>query len=298
LSLFAEVFVGAQTSADKIYVIKPTNHTRTQVAFKDINGDVRLIEKAILRPCLLDVQIVPFSTADPNTMLIWPYRETDGCMEVLPEAELTSQFPLAWEYLKDFKPQLSKRSILGGPKAARKWYQFGRAQSLNKFDSPKIIAQVLSLEPRYGYDASNIVVTGGGNGPYYVIRPRQGTEHSIFYILALLCHPLSEAIIRSKPTIFRGGHYSHGKQFLAGLPVPTHDFRNRTSLAKHDAIVAEVQQLITITDSLKAQLIPSQQAVAHKQIQMTRRKIETQLDDLFALTSKELDIIHAVPIPE
>jgi len=220
LKTAAEVFVGAQTSADKIYVITPLKQTKTQVAFKDLNGDPRVVEKGILRPFLLDVSIIPFGTPTSNTLLIWPYRRRDRRMQLMSEAELAKDFPLTWKYLKDFKAQLTKRSILGGARADRKWYQFGRAQSLDKFDSPKLIAQVLSLEPRYGHDAANTVVTGGGNGPYYLIRPRATSQYSIFYILAVLSHSLSEAIIRSKPTIFRGGYYSHSKQFLAGLPVP------------------------------------------------------------------------------
>jgi hypothetical protein len=219
-------------------------------------------------------------------------------MQLMSEAELAKDFPLTWKYLKDFKAQLTKRSILGGARADRKWYQFGRAQSLDKFDSPKLIAQVLSLEPRYGHDAANTVVTGGGNGPYYLIRPRATSQYSIFYILAVLSHSLSEAIIRSKPTIFRGGYYSHSKQFLAGLPLPTHDFGNAVSLALHDAVVSDVQQLIALTDSLKKPTTPANQGVVTKQIHMTRAKIEAQLNALFGLTPKEIDAIMSVPVPE
>lgn len=298
LNTAAEIFVGAQTSADKIYVITPLKQTRTQVVFKDLNGKPRVVEKGILRPFLLDVQIIPFGTPTPNTLLIWPYRQREGRMQVMSQAELARDYPLTWKYLQDFKGPLKDRSILGGAKADRKWYQFGRAQSLDKFDSPKLIAQVLSLEPRYGHDAADTVVTGGGNGPYYLIRPRATSQYSIFYILAVLSHPLSEAIIRSKPTIFRGGYYSHSKQFLAGLPVPTHDFGNAASLARHNAVVSDVQQLIALTDSLKKPITPAKQGLVAKQIQMTRAKIEAQVNGLFGLTPKELDIILSVPVPE
>ena len=53
-------------------------------------------------------------------------------------------------------------------------------------------------------DGDDLVVTGGGNGPYYLIRPR--ASHSIEFLLAVLAHPLSEAIVRSKPSVFRGGY--------------------------------------------------------------------------------------------
>ena len=100
------------------------------------------------------------------------------------------------------------------------FYQFGRSQSLTKFDSPKIILPILSLNARYAYDDNDIVVTGGGNGPYYMIRPRPGVDETNYFLLAVLHHPLSEAMVRTHTSPFRGGYYSHGKQFIEHLPIP------------------------------------------------------------------------------
>ena len=107
-----------------------------------------------------------------------------------------------------------------GAAADRQWYQYGRSQSLTKFNTPKIILPVLSTEPRYSYDDMNTIFTGGGNGPYYMVRPRPGASVSNHYLLAVLNHPLSEAFIRKNTSTFRGGYYSHGKQFIESLPVP------------------------------------------------------------------------------
>ena len=69
-------------------------------------------------------------------------------------------------------------------------------------------------------------MTGGGNGPYYMIRPRPGVDETNYFLLAVLHHPLSEAMVRTRTSPFRAGYYSHGKQFIGCfrhqllLPLP------------------------------------------------------------------------------
>ena len=298
LDSVAEIFVGAQTSADKIYVIDPTDESKTHVTFTDDRGNERMIERGILYPFLHDAQIVPFGTPKANKYIIWPYKKVDGAMTVLSEGEFQKNYPLTWDYLSGYAATLKKRSILGGNAKDRKWYQFGRAQSLNKFDSEKIIATVLSREPRYGYERDNVVISGGGNGPYYAIRPRPDSPYSIFFILAVLCHPLSEAIIRTKTSVFGGGYYSHGKQFLEELPVPKIDFASPDGVKEHNAVVDEVKKLIALTDSTKTAMTPGKYAVSSKQIEMMREALESRLNKIFGLTQAGYDVIRSVPIPE
>lgn len=298
LGTIADIFVGIQTSADEIYVVAAKRETKTHVTFVDLKGVERRIERGILYHFLHDVQIVPFGTPKANKYVIWPYRRVEGKMQVLREHELEGEYPLTWKYLNDFKQILVKRSILGGRATDRMWYQYGRAQSLDKFNTEKIIAQVLSLEPRYGYESENVVISGGGNGPYYAIQPKAGSLYSIFYILAILCHPLSEAIIRTKTSVFRGGYYSHGKQFLEELPIPAFDFGDSAAVKAHDAIVHEVKELIKLTDSRKGAMTPASQGTIFKQIAMERNALESRLNNLFAVTAKDSDTVRSVPIPE
>ena len=114
-------------------------------------------------------------------------------------------------------------------------YQYGRSQSLTKLTGEKIILPVLSLGSSYAYDDQDIVVTGGGNGPYYLIRTLSGAPVSNHYLLAALNHPLSEAFVRTKTSVFRGGYYSHDKQFIDGLPIPVPD---EQTMGEIEAMVA------------------------------------------------------------
>ena len=83
---------------------------------------------------------------------------------------------------------MEARNIAGGAADERQFYQYGRSQSLTKFDSPKIVLPVLSREQRYAFDESNTTITGGGNGPYYMIRAKENAPISTLYLLAVLNH--------------------------------------------------------------------------------------------------------------
>lgn len=220
LKNIAEIPVGLQTSADKIYIIVPEEETETTFKFK--KGEVEYeVEKEICKPCLYDLSFNLFDTVSPNAQLIFPYNIVEDKAEVFSEEYFEEHFPLAWTYLNVFKEPLAKRSIKGSREP--KWYQFGRSQSLTKFhETRKLIWPVLSTKPSYICDDNNLQFTGGGNGPYYSLITN--TAYSPLFILGILSHPIFEAIVKAGASEFRGDYYSHGKQFIENLPIKKIDF--------------------------------------------------------------------------
>ena len=108
----AEIFVGVQTSADRIYIVKSASETATTITFADTTTKKTwTIEKAILRPSLLDVTLHSFSKPDPNTWIIFPYQIDDDDAVLFTPGEMHRKFPKAWEYLESHKASLKKRNI-------------------------------------------------------------------------------------------------------------------------------------------------------------------------------------------
>ncbi len=290
----AEIFVGVQTSADDIYIFQGVDDTATTISLH-WNGRDWPIERAILRPCLHDVQLFAFARPEPNAWMIFPYElETDGTRSkahLIQPADMAARFPGCLAYLEARRAELEERHIAGGAAAERQFYQFGRSQSLVKFDSAKIILPALSVEPRYAYDDTNIVVTGGGNGPYYLLRSRAGAEVTDRYLLAVLNHPLSEAFVRTNTSSFRGGYYAHGKQFIEGLPIPLPNAEQR----------ADIDSLVTQTTAALADVAaartPRDRTLAERRVVDLRARIEASVTSLFELSAADLDIVYAVPVP-
>ena len=296
LGALAEIFVGVQTGADDIYIFEAAREGGKTCSLR-WNGRDWPIERGILRPSLLSVPLSPFARPQANTWIIFPYdlpfNATGNIVaRLIQPAEMAAHYPGCWSYLNARRTELEKRSIKGGRASERQWYQYGRSQSLSKFDGEKIILRSLSLGPRYAYDNRNILVTGGGNGPYYLVRPRPSVAVSNQYLLAILNHPISEAFVRTYTSVFRGGYYSHGKQFIAQLPIPLPDNNMQA------AIEALVTTLITRLDALGAARTSRDRQDLEREISGLKLQIQQDVSEVFRLTNEELDIIQAVPIPD
>lgn len=290
LGAVADIFVGLQTSADDVYALKAVSETADEIEVV-WNGRRWSIEKGILRPFLRDIQLTAYRRATANSWLIFPYEEVEGRQKLIQPDDLARLYPGCLEYLEARRGELERRNVSGGAADEQQWYQFGRSQSLAKFNTPKVVVQVLALEPRYAYDDANSMFTGGGNGPFYGVREVANCPFSLNFILAVLCHPLSEAMIRTRTSVFRGGYYSHGKQFLQGLPVPDPGEQER---ARIDRLVGD---LIGKFDELDALRLPAQRERKEREISYLRNRIEVALNEAFGLTEDELQSINAVPIP-
>lgn len=289
----AEIFVGVQTSADPIYIFEAAGETENSVSLQ-WNGRDWPIERDILRPCLHDAKLNAFARVRANAWMIFPYEIIDGDRAVarlIQPAEMARRFPVCFEYLSARRADLEARNIAGGAAADRQFYQFGRSQSLTKFDSPKIILPILSLDARYAYDASDILMTGGGNGPYYLIRPVDGAPETNFFLLAVLHHPLCEAMVRTHTSAFRGGYYSHGKQFIEHLPIP------HATPEKRAEIEALVAQLLDANDASQTSRTPHERTLNERNAVALRVQLEAIVGVLFGLSEQDVALSNAVLPP-
>lgn len=289
----AEIFVGIQTSADPIYIFEATGETESSVSLQ-WNGRDWPIEREILRPCLHDAKLDAFVRARPNAWMIFPYEIVHGVRtsaRLIQPADMARRFPACFEYLSARRAELEARNIVGGAAGDRQFYQFGRSQSLTKFDSPKIILPILSLDARYAYDASNILMTGGGNGPYYSIRPVNGASETNFFLLAVLHHRLCEAMVRTHTSAFRGGYYSHGKQFIEHLPIPPATPEQRAEI---DSLVG---QLIDANGAAETSRTPHERSLHERNAVALRARVEALVGVLFGLSEQDIALVNAVPVP-
>ena len=135
-------------------------------------------------------------------------------------------------------------------------------------------------------------MTGGGNGPYYLIRPRPGAGISNHYLLAVLNHQLSEAFVRTNTSVFRGGYYSHGKQFIETLPIPIPGEETRAEI---EGLVA---RLIDMGDALAHARTLQQRTRLNRLIDDLRCQVEHRVSRVFELTEDEFAVVSSVPIPD
>jgi hypothetical protein len=282
----AKISVGLQTSADKIYIFEPKSETPTTYRFSK-NGKQWEVEKNICLPAIYDLTFGLFDTIAANARIIFPYSiENDGA-HLFSEEYFESNFPLAWSYLQEHKPQLEKRSLQGN---SPKWYQFGRSQSLAKFhNTPKLVWSVLATSPPYALDNNDLQFTGGGNGPYYALINR--SEYSLLYFLGILSHPVFENMVKAGASEFRGAYYSHGKQFIENIPIRKIDLKNASENKKYKTIVKLVESLIKTRVQLKSAAYGSKRTVLQRKSNTLFDQLIQNINLLYGISDEEFSLV-------
>ncbi|MFC5045444.1 Eco57I restriction-modification methylase domain-containing protein [Aquimarina hainanensis] len=284
LGSLADLTVGLQTSADKIYIFKPTEETESTYKFEQ-TGQVWEIEKDICQSCIYGLTLRLFDTISENAKMIFPYSISDGKAEIIQEEVLQENFPLAWKYLNHHKAKLEQRSINGSKDP--KWYQFGRSQSLTKFHSgEKLIWSVIANQPTYVLDNQNLQFTGGGNGPYYSLINQ--SDLSILYFLAILGHPIVERMVQAGASEFQGNYYSHGKQFLERIPIKL--ISSDTDKEKYEEIIKTVKELIKAKSKFNS-LYGAKRIVYQRKLDTLNSKLITIINELYGISSSDYDTV-------
>ena len=289
----AHIFVGLQTSADKVYVLEqilPPQGDLVQV--RDLNGKEWSLEHDMLKPFLNKVTVSTFERPFSHHWLIFPYRLKKKKATLISATEIASSFPQVWTYLNEHAKILRGRE--SGKADHSEWYGYIYRKNLASFDDPKLIVQVISLFGRYAYDETGVYFTGGGNGPYYGIRWLDGdTPHSLYYLQGLLGSPLLDFYLYQVSSPFRGGYWSYGKRFIEQLPIRTIDFHDPSDAARHDQMVALVERMLSLHKKLAAASLTADKTLYQRQITATDKQIDALVYELYGLTPQEINIVEA-----
>lgn len=287
LSTLADIFVGLQTSADDIYIIYADSEDENYVYFHNQQKEFK-VEKGILRKGIYDTQITSYEKIEANCYIIFPYKTVNGKPALYSLSEMSEKFPYALAYLSEYREKLDRRKMTG--RREDKWFAFGRSQSIRRFLSGEhLVWPVLSTGSNYVYDSEMIAFTGGGNGPFYGIEMKHSSQESIFYIQSILNHWLMELLVKSKASIFRGDYYSHGKQFIATLPIYKIDFENPTEVAKHQQIVEMVQNIMQLKERLAAAPNAARRTVLENSITALNSDLNRAIDSLYQVEPQEVE---------
>ena len=286
LKELAEICVGLQTSADKVYIFKPERETENTFIFTK-NGRHWEVEKNICLPAIYDLSFGLFDSINGNSQIIFPYIIHDNKAELFEANYFSENFPLAWAYLFEHKEALEKRSLQGNNPA---WYQFGRSQSLTRFhNTEKLIWSVLATSPPYSLDNRDLQFTGGGNGPYYALI--NNSDYSLLYFLGILSHPLIENMVKAGASEFRGAYYSHGKQFIENLPIRLINFNDKADKSIYNSIIKTVANLISTKQQFKNGTYGANRAVLQRKLDTVQNILIQSVNQLYNITDEEFNVV-------
>jgi hypothetical protein len=140
------------------------------------------------------------------------------------------------------------------------------------------------------YDEDNLYfvnVTTGGFG--LTLR----TENFGFqYLVGLLNSRLLDWFLKKVSTTFHGGYFAANKQFLVQLPIRLIDFDDKQDRARHDRMVALVEQMLTLHRDLAAANTAHDKTLAERQIAATDKQIDRLVYELYGLTDAEIAVVE------
>ncbi len=265
----ADIFVGLQTSADKIYVLPNDSD----------------IEQGLTKPFILTGDLTAYAPPIPSARLIFPYEIRNGNAMLLSADTLKKTYPKGWAHLNEHRDELVNRER--GKWRHERWYAFGRSQNLTQMDAAKLIIQVTAQRPTVLLDERGLYMTGGGSGPFYGIRPKDAA-FPIKYLLAILNSALFGWIVKAQSTNLRGGYIKFSKQYIATAPIVTPD---EAGPEKVKALVGQVDEIIQLRKRRVAAKSPPDKDMLDRQIYAASREIDRLVYELYGLTEEEIKIV-------
>ncbi len=242
-----DIFAGLQTGRDWLFFVeKIKDESNNLVKIRnDRDSKEHIIEKNMLKKVLKGKEIRRWQADWKNLYIIYPYYRKDGVTTLIPIKEIKSKFPKTFQYFLTYKKELMTSDTSEAVNDTN-FYRFRRARSIDQFECPKIITQVLASRSSFALDIDeNYYFVGGGNAGGFGILLNDKYEKISYAILAILNSKTLEFYLKSTSSPFQRGFYSYGKRFIVNLPIK----------------IPSDKQLDTLTKLTKKQLILKKQTL-------------------------------------
>ena len=261
LQAVATIFVGTGTSAEQIFFMQRKGQ---QYYSRALNAWVEL-EAALMRPALTGKDIDPYTYHTEN-YLLFPYRQVDDKIELIPPQELEATYPNAWSYLN----LPANRALLEGRDKGAfaqhpNWYGYGRPQNHQRLGQIKLVLPDVTGRAEFAYD---------GEGRYiidtaYGIQLKPESPLTLLALTTLLNSSILTFFLQQTGTDLRGGYFRMKTAYLNPFPLPVFTFTTpdaeRTALRDDGVNLYATGEFSELVAFCKARLAaePEQSDVVH-----------------------------------
>ena len=288
---FANIFVGLQTSADKIFILDKVDENENYLKLKSvILGEEITLEKELLHPLVSGTDVVRYTKLPYRQYILFPYFLSEGKVSLIEFNTIKERYPKIAEYLLKNKQILENREK--GKMRGENWYGYIYLKNMAKQNTIKICVPRLVEKLHAAYDSEgnhyldNVDVGGIHLKSDYL-------EYNFQYLLGLLNSKLLQWYFPKISAPFRGGWFSANRQFLSQLPIRTIDFSNPEDIIKHDKIVSLVEQMLELHRKVGNAKLSSEKEMIQRRIDATDSEIDRLVYGLYGLTDEEIKIVEA-----
>jgi hypothetical protein len=285
----ADIFVGLQTSADKVFILDLVSEFQETLLLKSKALGVEWeLEKGLLHPLVSGTDVNRYSVLPERQYIIFPYRTQNG-VELIGFQEIQRNYPKTAAYLLANRKTLEEREK--GKVKDKGWHGFiylknMARQSNIKLCVPRLVERLyVSFDHDGGHFLDNVDVGGITLKPAY-------QQQGLPYLLGLLNSSVLRWFFPFVSAPFRGGWLSANRQFVEQLPIRPIDFSNPSDKTNHEWVVQLVEQMLTLHKQLSNAKTGHDQTLIQRQIDATDRQIDRLVYELYGLTEEEIAVVE------
>lgn len=283
-----KIFVGLQTSADKIYVLEKMEETPgTFKAFSKELNEVIEVEKELVKQFIMGKDVKRYEPLVPKNLVIFPYLIQGSSAILMNQKYIKTNFPLGWEYLSKNRKELEAREK--GKMKGENFYGYIYPKNLAEFERIKICTPEIAIKPQLTLDRTgNIYHT---TKVYSFIF--NNTKEDVKYFLAVLNSPVMWYFLTSTGYVLRGGYYTFKTEYLKPFPIKLIDTNSELEVNSHNEIVALTEKILILKEELLASKLASVTSQLISNIDYMEDQINNLIYLLYDLTPEEIKLIES-----
>lgn len=288
----ADIFVGLQTSADKVFIMNLVEETHKILKLKSkALGTDLVFEKDMFYPLVSGTDVGRYGELPERQYILFPYKVNTSSPTLLGFDEILRNYPMTAAYLLKNKKTLENRE--GGKFHGSDWYRFGRSQNICiqnrvKICVPRLVNNLHAAYDKEGNHFLDNVDVGG------IILKQEYQKQGLTFILGLLNSKLLRWYFPFISAPFRGGWMSANRQFLSQLPIRIIEFSNPKEKETHEQMVKLVDQIISLNKRLNK--LGDKKTDERQRIEEEIKKTDAEIDELvyklYDITESEKKIIE------
>jgi len=273
---------GSSTGADDVFIL---SSSRKGVVTRD--GESVRIEREILRTPLYATDFRRYCFAPARReRVIFPYRLDGPSYRLLDEAELASDFPKAYAYLRARKKVLLKRRQFS------EWFGFSAPRNLELHDQGHLMVPLLANTGSYCRLPSKMRQFCPMASAGFTIHITPDQRWDPRYVLGLLNSRLLFWMLSRISNVFRGGWITCTKQYVGKLPIRILDVSKSPDRNRHDRMVGLVEGMLGLHQRLRQVRTEHGKTVLHRQIEAADRQIDQLVYELYGLSKEEIKLVE------
>lgn len=167
------------------------------------------------------------SISDNNRGIIYPYSIVKGKPMAIPEIDIKTIFPNAYEFLLSWKTDLMSREK--GRVEEADWYKWGRIQSMIPVKN-KLLTKTFNRGPCFYFDESDSLFSNG-----YALTPKS-EKYDINFVQAVLNSKVFGYYAKLTSFEIEGEYQCYQKNFIERFCLPIIDRKEQSKICKSDLI--------------------------------------------------------------